>query len=83
MLQMPSFKPQKGGLQSAVSLSPKYLVLRRYLMYVSWHARVIIVMQQLYEDYLIIEICQHFITTKVMEDIIQSLYVGDDLLQLS
>ena len=40
-------------------------------------------MQQLYEDYLIIEICQHFITTKVTEDIIQSLHVGDDLLQLS
>ena len=81
MLQMPSFKPQKGGLQSTVSLSPKYLVLHRYLMYVSWHARVIIVMQQLHKEYLIIEICQHFITTKVIEDIIQSLHVGDDLLQ--
>ena len=79
MFQMPSFKPQKGGLQSTVSLSP--LVLHRYLMYISWHARVIIVMQQLHEEYLIIEICQHFITTKVIEDIIQSLHVGDDLLQ--
>jgi len=45
MLQMLSFKPQKGGLLGLVDLPSKYVV------YKSRHTRMSVAVQQTYENY--------------------------------
>jgi len=69
--QMPSFKPQKGGLLGLVNLSPEYLVCK------SQHVRTSVLVQQTYEnrnhklcerDYNIYITIQFHFKTNILDD---------------